>query len=87
MSTEDLADWSDDFDESENPDDGPDDDDCDEVVPCPACGEEVHEETVRCPHCGAYVTHDTSVWAGRSWWWIALGLLGIVAVVLSLALG
>jgi hypothetical protein len=60
------------------------DDDSTEVIPCPACCAEVYEEAVQCPSCGTYITPDTSVWSGKSSWWIALGLLGILAVVLAL---
>jgi hypothetical protein len=62
-----------------------DDDDWTPTVPCPQCGAEVYEDAVRCPACGSYVIHDTRVWSGRSGWWILLGLLGIVAVILALA--
>ena len=56
-----------------------------ETVPCSQCGAEIYEDAVRCPACGTYITHDTSVWSGRSGWWIVLGLLGILAVILALA--
>jgi hypothetical protein len=31
--------------------------------------------------------HDTRVWSGKSTWWIALGILGVIAVILALAFG
>jgi len=65
--------------------DGDDHDDLSQTLPCPECGLEVYEDAVRCPHCGNYITHDTSVWSGRPVWWIALGLLGTLAVILALA--
>ena len=63
--------------------DGPDDD-LSETVPCAQCGAEIYEDAVRCPACGAYVAHASSVWSGRPAWWIVLGLLGILAVILVL---
>jgi hypothetical protein len=60
------------------------DDDLSETVPCAQCGAEVYEDAVRCPACGAYSTHDTHAQSGRPKWWIVLGLLGILAVILVL---
>ncbi len=63
------------------------DDELTETVPCPECGAEVYEDAVRCPVCGAYITitSKNSIWSGRPGWWILLGLLGILAVVIVLA--
>ncbi len=57
------------------------------LVDCPECGGAIYEEAEQCPLCGAYVIHRSSLWTGRSLWWIVLGLLGIAAVILVLALG
>lgn len=76
--------------DSEFADDDDHDDDFDDaadVIPCPECGEDIYDDVIQCPHCHAYVTADTSVWSGRSWWWIAVGVLGILAVIYSLTLG
>ena len=73
--------FDDEFDESEF-DDG---DDSTETVPCSECGADVYEDAVQCPHCGSYIMAQTNVWAGRPGWWIALGLLGVLAVILALA--
>ncbi len=62
-----------------------DDDDSTETVPCPECGAEVYEDAVCCPACGTYITADNSIWSGRPGWWILLGLLGILAVIVVLA--
>ncbi len=70
--------------DDEFPDDGDFDDELSETVPCSQCGAEIYEDAVRCPDCGAYVNHDTSVWSGRPRWWIALGLMGIVVLILAL---
>lgn len=55
-----------------------------ELLPCPNCQAEIDEDSVRCPVCGEYITFSTNVWQGRSWWWILLGLLGVVATMLAL---
>ena len=82
--------WFDDSTESLEDHEFPDEDDLDEdpneTLPCPECGAEVYEETPRCPHCGSYVTFSAHPFQGRSWWWIGLGILGIVAVVVVLAI-
>lgn len=57
------------------------------VVPCPECGADIDEEAPQCSLCGHYVTHETSFWSGRPAWWILLGVLGIVAMILVLVLG
>ena len=62
------------------------DDESSELLPCPKCGALIHEESERCPACGEYVVHESSIWSGRSWLWIVLGLLGVIAVILTLAL-
>jgi hypothetical protein len=84
--------WSeDDLDEREYPDeddDVDDDNDDDETLTreCPRCGADVYEDADRCPLCGTWLTADTSPWTGRAWWWVALGILGIGALLLVLAL-
>ncbi|MBN2473078.1 MAG: zinc-ribbon domain-containing protein [Pirellulales bacterium] len=70
--------------DSEFPDDEFDDE-ISETVPCPQCGADVYEDAVQCPACGTYITHEANVWSGRPAWWIVLGLLGILAVILTLA--
>jgi len=61
-----------------------DDDDETSTLRCPECGADVYEDAVRCPVCGNYITHSTSVWHGRPGWWVLLGLLGVVALILVL---
>ena len=67
-------------------DDVEDVDDTDYTFPCPECGAEVYEEAVQCPKCGSYITFDTSPWAGKPTWWVAMGIVGIIAVIIALAL-
>jgi hypothetical protein len=71
--------------DSDDPDQSGDDDDLSETIPCPQCGAEVYEDAEQCPRCGSYLTHGSSVWAGRSIAWIVLGMLGVLAAVLALA--
>ena len=73
-----LEDW-----EYPEPDEGEDDDEV-ETVACPACREEVYEEAQQCPHCGEYIDSSTRALDGHSWWFIALGIAGIAAVVLAM---
>lgn len=82
--------WSDDdLDESEYPDED-NGDDGDEETPtreCPRCGTDVYEDAEQCPLCNTWLTADASPWKGRAWWWVALGIVGIGALLVVLALG
>lgn len=57
-----------------------------ELVDCPACGAAIYEEAEQCPACGEYIVHGTSPWAGKPGWWVALGMLGIIAMIVALTL-
>ena len=81
-----LDDSSDDLDDDEFPEEDELDDESVEMLPCSECGEPIYEEAPQCPYCGAYVTSATTAWAGRPTWWIILGLLGLGATILALAL-
>lgn len=77
----------DDFDEDGYEDDWPDasDEEENDLRPCPSCQEPIYEDSVRCPYCGEYVTFGrTSKLAGKPMWYIALAILGIIAVCLAL---
>ena len=78
------------YDELDDFEDSDDDDELDEdgaeTLPCPECGSQIYEEAEQCPICGAYITFDRGLWTNRPWWWILLGLLGMAAVVVGLAL-
>jgi hypothetical protein len=80
-----LDDYSDELDENEYPDDDDLDQSSDDLLRCPECDEEVYEDAEQCPYCGQYIVHSTHPFHGRSGWWIALGALGIIAVILALA--
>lgn len=82
-----AAAWDDSFDRMDDPDDDEHDDSDTATVACPHCGAEIYEDADQCPACGMFVMPDTRVWSGKSWWWIALGVLGVVAVMLALVLG
>ncbi len=77
----------DDLDDREYPDADPWDEDSVETVICPECGTDVYEEADRCPVCGRYMTTETRFWSGKPIWWIALGLLGVMALAAALVLG
>ena len=70
--------------EDQYPDDG-DDDEQTETVLCPRCGTELYEDADYCPNCQTYITVQPNAWSGRPFWWILLGLLGVLAAVLTLA--
>jgi ribosomal protein L37E len=72
------------LDENEYPDIDEDDE---TTISCPECGADVFDDAEQCPACGWYIVQNTRVWSGKSAWWIALGILGIVAVILALAFG
>jgi len=71
------------WDDPEDPDDAFDSQES-ETAPCPLCGAEIYDDAVQCPACGQYVPADTSVWSGRPLWWILLGFLGIVLLIVAL---
>lgn len=75
-------DWDDDSD-----DDSPDDEsDVADVLRCPACGAEVYEDAEQCSACGEWITFSTHPFAGRSLWFIAIGVLGIAVTIAALVL-
>jgi hypothetical protein len=77
----------DDLDDREYPDDDESDDDELETIECPQCGRQVYEEAEQCPYCAHFITRETRVWSGKPWWWIALALLGIAAMIWTLVVG
>jgi hypothetical protein len=57
-----------------------------DLVPCPNCGAEVYEDAERCPVCGEYVVHGSSpAWQGKPGWYVALAVLGTIAVIVVLS--
>ena len=87
-----MTDWNDDDDDVK--DEGPSsvdldelggDDDESQTLPCPSCGAEIYEDADRCSVCGQYVTPGRSGRSVKSWWWVLLGLIVLVMLILSLA--
>ncbi|MGC1273362.1 MAG: zinc-ribbon domain-containing protein [Planctomycetaceae bacterium] len=74
-----------DWDDDDDPDDWPQDDDS-SVVTCPNCGADVYEDAEQCPSCGEWIEHSTHPFAGRSMWFIVLGVLGIAVTITALVL-
>lgn len=70
-------------DDDDWPDDDPDESD---VVTCPNCGADVYEDAEQCPACGEWITSSTHPLSGRPWWFTALGVVGILATIATLAL-
>lgn len=54
------------------------------AIACPACGREIYEDAPQCPYCGEYVVSQPATWKSRPQWFIILGVLGIVAVIVAL---
>ncbi|QDT01461.1 zinc ribbon domain-containing protein [Adhaeretor mobilis] len=75
-----LEDW-----EYPDPDDEEDDELAVDTRPCPTCGAEVYEDAQRCALCGEYVTFRNPALEGWPWWFVALGLVGIIGVMLALS--
>ena len=73
------------FEDWEIPD--PDEDDDEgvlETLPCPSCDAPIYEDAEQCPACGEYVTFSTAPLADWPGWLVALGLVGVLAVILTL---
>jgi hypothetical protein len=82
--------WSDSqLEDFEYPDEPGQDDDFDDpdTIPCPECGEDIYDDTPACPYCGHYVVFSASRWSGRSKVWLGIGMVGILAVIVTLVLG
>jgi hypothetical protein len=63
------------------------DEDASETRMCPSCGKAVYEDAEQCPACGEYVVFSDAAMLGWPRWLVALGLVGILATILALALG
>jgi predicted nucleic acid-binding Zn ribbon protein len=67
-------------------DDGPDeewvedeaDDDADDRLTCPECGEDVHEDAQQCPHCRQWITPVDRRDSGRKLIWLVAAVLLIL---------
>ena len=63
------------------------DEDLSETLACPSCGTFIYEDAEQCPACGEYVEFPSRALSGWPWWFVALGLAGIAAVIFSLTWG
>lgn len=65
-----MDDWEADDDKSDE--ESWDNDDLEEpVVPCPYCGESIHEDSPQCPRCGQYISKEDSPPSRKPWWIVA----------------
>lgn len=71
-------DFDEDFDETE--------DDEEPTVPCPSCGEAMHEESIRCPACGHYRSEEDSPLPAKPLW-ITLTAVVVLAAMAFWVLG
>lgn len=63
------------------------DEDSIELVRCPNCGAMISEFAQQCPKCKRWLTSQPGgMFAGKSLWWIAIAVLGILMFVLLYAL-
>lgn len=77
--------WDDDIDADDESDFPVSDDDY-LSFPCASCGEMVFEDAELCPHCGEFFSRSTHPLSDKPQWYVWLAVLGIVAVILTLAL-
>ncbi len=59
------------------------DDDENETVNCPECGEEVYEDSEQCPWCGQYITPKVSESRFEKIFWTVIPL-GMILLILLL---
>ena len=52
-----------------------------DTVPCPHCLRPVYEDAERCPGCGRYLSREDA--PKRHPWWLVVGVLVCLAVVLG----
>lgn len=73
----------DDLDESEFPDEADMDDDPDgaPTIDCPYCREEIHADTDICPKCGKYIMREGAAQQRGWFWWIALAVFLLSAIL------
>jgi hypothetical protein len=46
----------------------------------------MYDDSERCPSCGDYVVRRSNIWHGKPWWWVVLGVAGVLAVIWLLGL-
>ncbi len=76
--------YYDDDDELGDDDEADDDDDDDHTVSCPHCLEPTYEDAERCAGCGAYLSREDA--PKRHPWWLVVGVIVCLALVLGWAI-
>lgn len=78
--------YDDEFDD--DPVDADDADDDEREIACPDCGRMIYEDVDVCPYCGYFILDSDRTYPSmlNAPWFRWLGLIGILAVVLTLAL-
>jgi predicted nucleic acid-binding Zn ribbon protein len=69
-----MEDW-------EDPEEADDDED-DQTVACPFCQRPVYEDAERCPGCGQYLSAEDLAQPRRKPWWLVVGALICLVMVL-----
>ena len=63
-------------------DDGADDDEEDNTVPCPHCQNEVYDGAEQCPHCGQYISEEDKPHEKKPGWIVLAGAICLAIVIL-----
>ena len=63
------------------------DEDVSETRACPSCGTVIYEDAEQCLACGEYVVFSDAAISRWPWWFVALGLVGIVTVIVTMTWG
>ena len=61
-----------------------DDDDDIPTVPCPYCREDILEDSEQCPRCGMYISKEDAPRDRKSWLWIAVMILALLATAFTM---
>jgi predicted nucleic acid-binding Zn ribbon protein len=78
-----VTDFDDELDDSPDEDDAGDDE---PTILCPWCKRQIHEDAQRCPYCEQYISDEDAPRAARPWW-IVVGVIVALCIVLSWILG
>jgi len=62
--------------------DSEDDDESFDTVACPYCTQQIHEDAVRCPHCENYISTLDGPRLKAQPWWIMVGVVICLVIVL-----
>ena len=79
-----VDDWDTDYEDDYGPDSDFDEEWESETIVCSHCGADVYEDAVACPVCGEYLTKETHPLSDRPAWWVILGVVGIIATIISM---